>query len=682
MKKLFKYLSILAISAVAATSCSEYLEVDKYFNDRMTLENVFTSQDYTEQWLADTYSHLKDNALIDVCGKYTNPHNFADDQLYGDHEDAYERLCSGKYENVGDTYWAWYHAYTAIRKASIMIENVDMLIADSRYVTEEDVKDYKAQARFLRAYMYFYILRKYGPVPILGEGIIDYDDSYLEVSLPRNSYDECAEFIATEMAKAAEDLPLTRQALDINRPTKGAALAFRAKALIYAASPWNNPKEGAGDPWTFPDLVDDTGRKLMGQEYDDEKWAKAAAACKDVMDLGVYQIYVAAKRAVADGIMYPVTPENPNESIKGKAWPDGCADIDPFQSYRALFDGTLSQANNPELIWSRGDDRNMGQSIWHQLARHQMPITQGAWNVHAMTLKQADAYYMNDGTDVPGKDKEIGRGDGSNRPTGFTTAAGEYPYVGANVHKMFVNREPRFYASVGFNGSYWGGLSMSANDNSHLRNIQVFYYNGLNDGRKADKLWLRTGIGIKKYVHPQDGATGSVNKIMDKPEPALRYADILLWYAEAINELEGEYSIPSWDGTYAHDLARNKAEMQRGIQPIRYRAGLPDYDDATYADVAKFRAKLQRERQIEFFAETARWYDVRRWKTAPEELNLPVYGMSTMFSQEQRDEFHIPTEIAQYAPLFTNKMYFWPIDKGELKRNIRLTQNPGWQTYD
>ena len=101
----------MVASAVVATSCSDYLVVDKYFNDRMTLENVFTSQDYTEQWLADTYTVLKDATFLDVCGKYTNPHNFADDQVYGDHEDAYGRLCAGQYEQVGDTYWAWVLKY-------------------------------------------------------------------------------------------------------------------------------------------------------------------------------------------------------------------------------------------------------------------------------------------------------------------------------------------------------------------------------------------------------------------------------------------------------------------------------------------------------------------------------------------------------------------------------------------
>lgn len=689
MKKLIKYLSILAISAVAATSCSEYLEVDKYFNDRMTVENVFSDKDYTDQWLSDTYSHLKTAGLTDVCGKYNTPHNFADDMTFsdGDVTDHYGYVTTGKWESVDYDNGAWREAYKGIRKATIMMENVHMLIADSRYVTEEDVKDYHAQARFVRAYYYWLLLRKYGPVPILGQEILDYNDSYDELARPRNTFDECAEFIATEMAEAAKDLPLSRSVLEKIRPTKGAALATRAKVLLYAASPWNNPKEGVGDEWTFTDLVDNEGRPLMAQEYDDEKWAKAAAAAKDVMDLGVYRLYVAAKRETANGPLYPATPANPYAGQGGFAdqnWPEGCADIDPFESYRSIFNGSLDLMSNPEIIFSRGGSSNQNENIYRQMVEHQMPITLGGWNVHGMTLKQMDAYYMNDGSDAPGANSQYGEGDGSARPTGFTASADEHPMVGAGVSKMFVNREPRFYASVAYSGATWGALSVDANNQTYnyQRNIQIHYYRGETDGYIDGKLWLRTGIGVMKYVHPSDADNGGGGTIMDKAEPAIRYADVLLWYAEALNEVEGSYSIPSWDGELTHEISRSVAEMQKGIQPVRYRAGMPDYEPAIYNDVAKFREKLQRERQIELFAETARWYDLRRWKTAPVELNKPCYGMSVMMMKNQRESFYIPSECPQYASLFTNKMYFWPIPKTELKRNLSLTQNPGWQTYD
>lgn len=682
MKKVIKYLSILAISAVAATSCSDYLEVDRYFNDRMTLENVFTNQDYAEQWLADTYSHLRGNNT-EVCGKYSSPHNFADDQTFGDGHvtDHYGYVTSGQWESVDYASNVWSECYNGIRKATIFMQNVHMLIADSRYVTEEDVKDYHAQARFVRAYYYWLLLKKYGPVPVLGDEILDYNESYDDLARARNTFDEVVDFIASEMVIAAEDLPLTRGVLEAQRPTRGAALATRAKALIYAASPWNNPKEGAGDSYQFEDLANFDGKLLMAQEYNDEKWAKAAAACKDVMDLGVYQLHVVAPRSVAaEGFPVTVEPYDDGDFSENK-WPEGYADIDPYESYRSLFNGSVTVDGNTEIIFGRGPAANQGENIKNQMVQHQMPQSIGGWNVHGMTLKQLDAYYMVDGTDAPGKDT-FDQEAAEKRVKGYTTAAGEYPHLdAAGISLQFANREPRFYASVAYSGTKWPALSYSGN-HVQLRNQICHYYRGTRDGYLNGKLWLRTGIGSIKFYHPEDANNGDNAVIRDKVEPAIRYADILLLYAEALNEVQESYSIPSWDGSFEHDIYRDVNEIKKGIRPVRCRAGVPDYDDETYASVEALRAKIKRERQIEFFAESQRWWDLRRWKDATVELNKPVYGYSVMMTEAQKDKFYVPTEVPQYAQVFTNKMYFWPISKTELKRNPLLTQNPGWQTFD
>ncbi|SQC98231.1 SusD family [Bacteroides ovatus] len=108
--------------------------------------------------------------------------------------------------------------------------------------TEEERADLKAQARFVRAYYYWLLLRRYGPVPLLPDEGLDYTSSYDDLAVQRNSYDECVEYIETEMRLAAQDLPLTRAVNQISRPTRGAALAARARALLYAASPINNPR--------------------------------------------------------------------------------------------------------------------------------------------------------------------------------------------------------------------------------------------------------------------------------------------------------------------------------------------------------------------------------------------------------------------------------------------------------
>ena len=103
------------------------------------------------------------------------------------------------------------------------------------------------------------------------------------------------------------------------------------------------------------------------------------------------------------------------------------------------------------------------------------------------------------------------------------------------------------------------------------------------NGYANSSYWLRTGIGIKKYVHPNDISytqknSYDVDRIEHKADPAIRYAEVLLIYAEALNELTGSYEVPSWDGSKMHSVKRDITEMKKGIRPIRIRAGLPDYD--------------------------------------------------------------------------------------------------------
>lgn len=681
MKKI--YLLLLAVISVGIiSSCSDYLESDQYFKDRMTLDKVFTSEEYTEEWLAHTFSFLG-SFNMDVASKHNTPHCFADDMYYGDRDEtldikeagqlSYSRFKLGEY-NENEKQGGWGDSYKGIRNASIFIENIDQ----NEIFSIEKRADYKAQARFVRAYYYWLLLRKYGPVPILPDEGIDYTKDYEEIATPRSTYEECVDYISKEMLLAAKDLPLSRDEQAVARPTRGAALAARATALLYAASPLAN---GNNDE-VAQELVDDEGRKLLSSEYNEEKWARAAAAARDVMELGVYRLYVANFRTSGNP-SFPETIAPPFHSeFSVQDWPNGWSNIDPFESYRAVFNGTLRASENPELIFTRGQNQG-GESI-QALVAHQLPRIGSGWNTHGLTQKQVDAYYMNDGDDAPGKDKEIGRGDGSERSAGYVTRedmdAGRYKPLTEGVSLQYADREPRFYASVGFNGSIW---HLTNEEEERNREKKVFYYRGDGNGYTNTMFWLRTGIGIKKFIHPRDTyLRGEMGRIVPKAEPAIRYSDILLMYAEALNELEGSYTIPSWDDSQSYNISRNINEMQKGIKPVRLRGGVPDFTTDIYGNKEEMRKALKRERQIELMGEGKRYYDLRRWKDAPIEESLPIYGCNVLMNAAQRDLFHTPVPVWSFPTTFSKKMWFWPIQHSELKRNKRLTQNPGWTYYD
>ncbi|MFD1771675.1 RagB/SusD family nutrient uptake outer membrane protein [Sphingobacterium suaedae] len=688
MKK-FRLLPFVIATLISSAGCSKYLDSDYLFDERMSTEDVFTNTDYATRWLAQAYTYLGSNYMQDVSSKKSVPFNFADDMYFGDENDGYMRWKYGQYtENglKGESRLIWNIAYTGIRQASVFLNHIDI----NTELTDLEMADMKGQARFLRAYFYWVLLRTYGPVPIVPTEGIDYTEDYDALAQARTPYQECADFLSAELSEAAKGLPMQRGIQQISMPTRGAALALRAKILLFAASPLFNGKAPAE---VAAKMVDKKGNALLSPVYEEARWARAAAAAKDVMELGRYQLYVAYRRETGDAA-YPATvtpPEDNNFSTQN--WPAGWKDIDPFESYRSVFNGAVPAFQNPELIFTRGQNQG-GEGIGVMVV-HQLPRLEGkGYNSHGMTQKQADAYYMKDGSDLPGmndmyqgRPEYQGRYSTQPRATGFVkegelTNYPELGPLGKGVSLQYAAREPRFYASVSYNGSTWNFLN-AQQEQDEVKNVQIFYYRGDPNGYKNTTYWPRSGIGVKKYVHPDDISNVAVtgydqSRVKQKVDPAIRYAEVLLIYAEALNELSGSHSVASWDGSKTHTVSRNIGEMKMGIQPVRIRAGVPDYTDEVYSDQEKFRTKLKRERQIELFAEGHRYFDLRRWLDAPQEESAPVYGCNAYSTKDQAELFHRPVEIPSLPSIFTLKMWFWPIHYDELRRNRELTQNPGW----
>ena len=687
---------IAGVAAMCATafltSCSDYLDTDKYFKDQQLLEHIFNNKNNTLEWLALSYSRLQgDN--IEIGHSDNNPTNFCDDMTFneGNNGDRYRKFKLGEYGDgySYDTYYknSWPWSYVAIRQASVFIHNAHA----NDELTQDEIDVLIGEAHFLRGYFYWLLIRKYGPVPIMPDEGAGFSESYDNLSYPRNTFDECVDFICKDMIEAAKRLPDRRDNLNSARPTKGAALAVRAKVLTYAASPlYNGNTEMA-------DFTDKTGRQLISQQYDERKWAVAAAAGKDFLDYndqaGVYKIHTVGIRKTAEDTSYPTTIIPPKcEPYSSQNFPDGWADIDPFESYRSVFNGELSMAENEEVIFTRGQNNRTNNLIpdgqegsveigVKDLVKHQLPNSLGGWNIHGVTQKQCDAYAMADGTPYDREKVMAQYGPGNEFTTINNKALHPYDHLPDNgIYMGYANREPRFYASVAYSGTIWPGAS-TTEDRYH--NQQIFYYRGEQDGRvNSNERWVNTGIGVMKYVHPYDINVGNNASIRDKADPALRYADLLLLYAEALNNLTTSYEIASWDGTQTYTISRDVNEMHRGVKPVRMRAGVPDYTDEVYADRDQFFNAIVHERQIEFFAENQRYFDLRRWKIAEEHEAEQIYGCNTLMDRRNALQFYNPVRVPKLQTSFSRRQYFWPVSWDELRRNKNLTQAPGWKDYE
>ena len=284
------------------------------------------------------------------------------------------------------------------------------------------------------------------------------------------------------------------------------------------------------------DFINKDGQQLIPQEYNEEKWAKAAAAARDMIEYsetsGLYKLYTFERRPVSTDEAYPTTIEPPyHEEYSNKPFPEGWSNIDPFESYRSLFNGDIYAAENPELIFTRGTNGDSNDlktdNTMVDFVKHQLPGTFGGYNVHGMTLKQSEAYAMADGTSFDKECYTLWKGKFTNDEN---KDEHKYDNVKNGVWWGYTNREPRFYASVAFNGAQWNALSIKEEGGKDSRNKQIWYYRGATDGRiNGSDNWCITGIGIMKYVNPNDCAKWG-GSIYQKVEPTLRYADILLMY--------------------------------------------------------------------------------------------------------------------------------------------------------
>lgn len=641
--KIIKSLIIASLfMPLAFTSC-EHLNVDPFFNDMSSIDSVFSRKAYLERYLWHTATYLPDEGRLFYQSSfpYTSDEmfpsykgaNYPNAYFYNDELDA----STGYFQN-------WKHFYEGIRKTNTILTRLE----ECQDASTMDKREIIGMTRFLRGYFYFHLLQQYGPFVIVPDEPLEFDKPLEELSIPRSSYDECVEYICRDMEQAAAILPIRQGSTYWTRPTKGAAMALISRVRLYAASPLYNGNNRFYSDWLMTD-----GQPFINQQVDNRKWGLAAVAAKKMIIEGTYSLHTVPRTSE--------TPELPTNVPAGDfASGQGAGGVDPYRSYADMFNGETIGYKNPEYIFA---STSSGVS---DFTRHCFPKFTYGWNSINATQKLVDAYYMRDG-----RTKESSSDEYKYLERGYTTVTEKFSgyTISSGTFNMYANREYRFYATIGFNNAFWPATSSSE---AKFTMFNVDYRVGGNAGKEGtSEDRLLSGYTFRKYVNDEDNYYKGMQK--QKNFAAIRYAEILLNYVEALNELGGDYTI---DGI---TVSRDVEEIKKYFNLIRYRVGLPGLKEEETGQVA-LREIILKERMIEFATEGRRYHDLRRWMRAEEE-GEPLYGMNVDAKEsDDKDQFHTRTRLAHpyTRRSFNRRMYFYPIPSGELDKNPKMIQNPGW----
>lgn len=587
---------VLVGLALSLVSCKKYL--DQVPDDRITIEEVFRKKATSEQYLANVYAYVPDEANQWENNGWLGTSDEVDVTFSGSRN--YD-INIGNFNASNVHFDKWQHYYNGIRAATYFMNNIDKNEEIRQLNGQQLITQYHAEARFLRALYYFMLMRQYGPVILLGDKDISPDATAEEMQFPRSSFDECVDYVVGEMDKAAEILPLVPQRnnqasdMEYGRATKGMALSVKSRLLLYAASPQYN---GNTEVAAFKNAQ---GQPLISQTADAQKWKRAADAAKAVIDLGIYSLYK-----------------------------------DPSGNAIKSLEGIFFQPWNSEQIFSRKSNNLAGWDV------HCIPRQGGGWCGIAPTQEMIDSYYMSDGK-LPSESALYSE-------NGFSTVSG------VQVYNMYMNREPRFYATVTYNNSIWQGGAM--NSPAPI----TFFVSGPNGRNGHPTDFSKTGYLVRKNVGTQTNiGSGGNGQRQERPLVLFRLAEIYLNYAEALNEFSpGSPDIISY------------------LNKIRERAGIPQYGIGSGAlpvpaSQDELRTKIRAERKIELAYESHRWFDIRRWKIAPQVMG-DMHGMD--ITKDGNDFYK---RVKTSTPhLFRFSYYWYPISQYELDRGRQIIQNPGW----
>lgn len=655
-------------------SCSDYLDIVP--DNVASLDIVFNNRVTAERYLFNCYSFVPEYGNL-----WDNPGISAGHEIwyYTMKDDRFSNTTSfgiaNGLQNVASpltNYWDGENGakpiYRAIRECNIFLEYVRDLNRVSD-LTAVERKRWIAEANVLKSFYHYYLFHLYGPIPIV-DTYIPVSATQEEVKVTRVPVDEAVAYMVKLIDDSYKDLPpkITLEASEMGRLTQPAALAIKAKILLWAASPLFNGNTA------YANFKNKEGNHLISQTYSREKWVAAADAALEAIESAetnghlLYDFTMDAVYSMPEEIHYSMNTRQ-----------------------------AVTERFNPELVWSVGKQGTYALQCYAMTAvmpalqqGSQSPYITGgtlqntANGVLAPTLETAERFYTKNGVPIH-EDKEwIDNGYYNNRyntqqvpgsekynlKSGFTTAI------------LNFNREPRFYGSLGFDGSTWFGNGWMPKDvdNESLKNY-VDAKKGKNSGNKWATLYSATGYFAKKLVYYGNEIRTESQRIEEYPFPIIRLADLYLMYAEALNESTEGNDVNPLVYDYLR-VIRERSGLKQGvlgqsedIGDVRVAWAKYSNDPTKPLSKGGMREIIKHERQIELALEGQQFHDLRRWKDAARELSKPVRGWDVDGSTVE--EYY--KVVVLYNPkAFSNKNYLWPIKENDLQIDDKLIQTYGW----
>lgn len=541
----------------------------------------------------------------------------------------------------------WSECYNFIGHSNLFLRILDG--ATPRGATEEDMTRWRAEIKFLKAYYHFRLLEEFGPIPIMDE----YPSQNIrpEEMPGRSHYDYVVSYITRLCDEAAEVLKPYYGDEEWGRVTSTACKALKARALLYAASElWN----GGFPHRNWKNVNYETpgyGKELVSTTYSQKKWEDALVACQDALkfaldegDRALMQIEDARIMANRLNVPLPYVPGVDPDTPDGKEFLERVL-LMRFSQHSYETDG------NKEYVFATYDGDANWQSAFPTRIIKNVNTDDWihGWGGMAPTLYTVEHFYTKNGK-LPEYDEEF--------------CPKEDWLKSANIQdrpeiiNLNVNREPRFYACISFDGDDYSSMIVNGEPlRLNLRSSQMQGY----DPDTYNRDWGTTGYLTKKFCQPnfRFDKSGNSNNIAH-PFAIFRLPELYLNLAEcyaALGDVDG---------------------VIESIRPLRERAGVPSLKAKDITEDMTLMDWVRNERFIELWGEGNRYYDVRRWMIAPQQLKAGAReGLNALVKDPSFDEFNKRVVIDQPFQWDT-RMYMLPIGTGEIYTDPQLVQAPGY----